>query len=182
MDFDTAAKRVSGLGWRGRRQIPRPDGALAGADLQALLRRYDGIAWGEPVALPSGLHRVEFWQEFEPKLWWQRRPKAMPDEQAKAKIKKAAKALVEVAEKQAEVGRIAPVERVEEAKEAIRPMLAEMPGFDWKRLYEESYSRALDAAIAQELRQHEAMREAQAQIERIRRMDDEEVAILAMLL
>lgn len=70
--------------------------------------------------------------DFEPKLWWKRKPKAMPDDEAEEKVARIAGTIERIASKQ---GPASPATRKEIVK-AIAPQLAEMPGFDWTVIYQ----------------------------------------------
>ena len=101
--------------------------------------------------------------DFEPASWWKRKPKAMPERVARAKLKKAARVIAEV------VAQPLPVAQQEQAiRQAIAPMLPEMPGFDWRGIFRE--------LIAQE----NARQQMQALIQRARDADDEDVILLAL--
>lgn len=108
--------------------------------------------------------------DHEPKSWWKRKPKAVPVAVAEKRIKRVAKAIDEIAAEKIEQDE--PINQ-REVRAEIAPLLAEMPGFDFRPLFK---------AIV-EFRQSEAARlEAIAQIERIRAIeqDDEDVLILLM--
>ena len=131
----------------------------------------------EPPA-QSGID-IEF--EFEPALWWQRKPKTLGNVKAKAKLAKVAKVIAKKAVEQVE--KSAPeAQRKAEVRQAVAPMLPEMPGFDWKPVYEQAYSMALTAAIDAQMRQAEANQEAAREIERIRQLDEEDIAILVAMM
>jgi hypothetical protein len=120
--------------------------------------------------------------DWEPNLWWQRKPKKISEPEAREKIAKVAAVVAKKAAKQA--ADPAPVsERVAEVRKAVAPLIADMPGFAWRPIYDRAYTAALDASIADALQREDAAREAAArEIARIRALDDEDVALLAMML
>lgn len=139
----------------------RGDYLLTGSD--AALVYTDGSA---PVGSPHGFELVD----HPSSMWWKRKPKALPVAVAEQRIKRVVQALDEIA-----TGKIEQDEPIKQrdVRAEIAPLLAEMPGFDWRPLFK---------AIV-EFRQQEAARlEAIAQIERIRALesDDEDVMILLM--
>jgi hypothetical protein len=82
----------------------------------------------EPESGGSGFVIVD----FEPKLWWKRKPKAMPEDEAEQKVARIAGTIERIASKQ---GPASPATRKEIVK-AIAPQLADMPGFDWTAIYQ----------------------------------------------
>ena len=87
------------------------------------------------VASAGQPHRVYFVdEEWEPKLWWQRKPKAVSDEDAAQKVQKVARTIERVVKAKVESKQEPSKQAV---KQAIAPVIAEMPGFDWNRLYQE---------------------------------------------
>lgn len=139
----------------------------------------DGVAFiGDEPPAPSGID-IEY--EFEPALWWQRKPKTLGNVKAKAKLAKVAKVIAKKAVEQVE--KSAPeAQRKAEVRQAVAPMLPEMPGFDWKPVYDQAYSMALTAAIDAQMRQAEANQVAAREIERIRQLDEEDIAILVAMM
>jgi len=116
------------------------------------------------------------------KLWWKRKPRFMPDDEAQERLDAVAEELARVASKQ--VRKIQPGQPVAitkatkiEARDAVAPLVADMPGFDWVALYR----RILDALQLQAMEQA-AQQMAAQEIERIRLMelDEEDVLILLM--
>jgi hypothetical protein len=105
-----------------------------------------------------------------PRLWWQNRPKEIPEKAAQKKVRRIAKAIERVAREQPEA---APQMRKAVLK-AIEPQLRQMPGFDWEPIYQ-AILLALHIRRQEELRQAEAARIAEA-----RRRDEEDVFILLM--
>lgn len=124
-------------------------------------------------AAPAAVHRVEF-VNYEPKLWWLRKPKAIPEEVAKAKVKKIAGVIREVVQaKQAE-----PLKEQRQAvKQAIAPMLQEMPAFDWVALYQQI---ALLVSLENARRDKEAQMAYLAQQALMQEIAEEEELLLLM--
>jgi hypothetical protein len=119
--------------------------------------------------------------DMEPALWWQRKPKALEPSAAKEKLRKVAAIIVEKAQEQAEE-KAPEATRKAEVRAAVEPLVQQMPGFDWRAMYEAAYDRALTAAIAQQLKAADAIK-ARADADRRRRMrDEEEIAILMALI
>jgi hypothetical protein len=108
--------------------------------------------------------------DFESSMWWKRKPKAVPKVVAEKRLARVVKALDAVAAEQIEAGE--PVKR-SEVRQQIAPLLAEMPGFDWRPLY---------AAILQYRQAEAAGQEAAREIDRIRRLEQDEDDVLALLL
>jgi hypothetical protein len=115
-----------------------------------------------------------------PRMWWKRKPRYMPDDEAEELVKDAADELARVAARQVRVikpGQPLTKEAKIEARDAVAPLVADMPGFDWVALYR----RILDALQLQAMEQA-AQQMAAQEIERIRLMelDEEDVLILLM--
>lgn len=120
--------------------------------------------------------------DFEPTLWWQRKPKALKPVAAKAKLRKVAAVIVEKAREHAEK-RVPEAQRRADVKEAVSPLLKDMPGFEAKSLYDEAYSRAVTALIAQQLKaQDDERKRTEAEARRRRLQDEEEIALLLALI
>jgi hypothetical protein len=79
----------------------------------------------------SGVHRVEL-TDFEPKIWWLRKPKAVTEQEAKEKVETVAKTI----EKVVKAKRLGEAPTKQEVKQAVAPLVQAMPGFDWVKLYE----------------------------------------------
>jgi hypothetical protein len=139
------------------------------------------FTYGATQAVKRGL-ALGFDVDFEPALWWQRKPKKLEPVAAKAKLREVAKVIAEKAQEQAE--RREPVaQRKAEVREAVAPLVAEMPGYDWRPMYAEAYDRALSRLIAQQLdAQDKARKQAAIEATRRRRMDDEEISLLLALI
>lgn len=136
---------------------------------------------GAAAAVKRGL-ALGFDVDFEPTLWWQRKPKALETAVAKAKLRKVAAVVVQKAQEHAEK-RVPEAQRRADVKEAVSPLLKDMPGFEAKSLYDEAYSRAVTALIAQELKAQENDRKRAEEMARKRRMqDEEEIALLLALI
>jgi hypothetical protein len=116
--------------------------------------------------------------DMEPVLWWQRKPKAISETSAKAKVAKVARVIVEKAQ-EAAAERVPEAQRRGEVRAAVKPLLDSMPGFDWRPMWEEAYSRALTALIGQQMAQRdETERQAKAEAARRRQIDEDEIALL----
>jgi hypothetical protein len=139
------------------------------------------FTYGATQAVKRGL-ALGFDVDFEPALWWQRKPKKLEPVAAKAKLRNVAKVIAEKAQEQAE-RREPEAQRKAEVREAIAPLVAEMPGFDWRAMYAEAYDRAISNLIAQQLdAQDKARKQAAIEAARRRRMDDEEISLLLALI
>ena len=109
--------------------------------------------------------------DIEPRQWWKRKPKKLPAEKAKVKIKEIAEVLTESFE-----------EPQTTIVERIRPLLLDMPGFDWKPLYQAIF----EIRQAELKRQREVLARAEAErliaqaIQKARDQDEEDVAILLL--
>lgn len=121
--------------------------------------------------------------DFEPKLWWKRKPKALDKQEAAQKVEAIARKIERVAVKQVKSGRVVePVVTKPEKTEvlqAIAPQLQEMPGFDPIELY-----RAILARLIEQQRQAEmqAAELARQEIERIRLFEQDEDDVLILLM
>jgi hypothetical protein len=112
------------------------------------------------------VHRVEI-TDYEPKLWWLRKPKAVTEEEAKEKVETVAKTIEKVV-KAKKVGE-APTKK--EIKQAVAPLVQAMPGFDWVKLYEQ---------ILIQIQIVESNKRFQAEQARIL-MDEDDAEILLLL-
>jgi hypothetical protein len=114
--------------------------------------------------------------EFESPLWWKRKPKRITDEEAAEALKEAAKVIKATA--QAQVAESIPeAQRKGQARKAIEPVALQMPGFDWRPMYEQAYSEALTQAILAQLTLAEQRKQALAR----QRVEDDEIALLMLL-
>lgn len=118
-----------------------------------------------PVA---GGHGFEI-TDTAPRLWWTRRPKAMPEREAQDKIEQVARVIRRIAGEQVAHPQPARAQKTQ-VREAIAPLVAQMPGFDWVALW-----RALVIEQAAQRQALEALERARA-AER----DDEDALILLM--
>ena len=120
--------------------------------------------------------------DYEPKLWWKHKPKALAQEEARKKIEVVGKIISAKAAQHVDQAKPKP-QRVGEVRQAVKAAVSDMPAFDWRPFYDHAYQNALDALIRQAAIDADAktVRPAVAQeIDRIRRLrDDEDVAILA---
>ena len=111
------------------------------------------------------VHEVEI-IDFEPKLWWLRKPKAIAEPVAKEQVKRVAGVIREVVKSTESL-----TEQKREVKQAIAPLIREMPAFDWVALMR--------------FIQIQVNLERQAEQERLRRlalaeMDEEDALILLL--
>lgn len=123
--------------------------------------------------------------DFDPRLWWRRKPKALDEQEAAEKIASVARQIERVAVKQVKAGRVVQPVVSKPAKaeilQAIAPQLQQMPGFDPVELY-----RAILERLIKQEQQRQAEQQAQQiaaqEIERIRLMelDEDETIILLM--
>lgn len=109
---------------------------------------------------------------FESKLWWKRKPKALPEEQATEQVKRVVKAIERVAKTQIEQPQPFKAQKAE-VREAIAPMVEQMPGFDWMAVY---------TAILDGLKRQQAEQMAKEQIARIQAMRDEDEDLLVLMM
>lgn len=153
---------------------------------QAIAFTLDGIAFDAQQAGPAAEEGHGFVMvDFEPRLWWQRKPKALDEKEAAEKIAAVARQIERVAVKQVKAGRVVqPVvtkPAKSEIRQAIAPQVEQMPGFDWVALYR----NILDRLIAQEAQRQaeaQAAQIAQQEIERIRLMEQDEDDVLVLLM
>ena len=115
-----------------------------------------------------------------PKLWWKRKPKALDEEEAEQKVAQVVRVVERIALRQVEAQQPAPAkEQKREVREAIAPLVAEMPGFDWMTLY-----RTILIELGRRQQEQQAAELAQIEIARIQAMrrDEDDVLILLMSL
>lgn len=115
-----------------------------------------------------------------PKLWWQRKPKALDEEEAEQKVAQVVRVVERIALNQVKAEQPAPArEQKREVREAIAPLVAEMPGFDWMTLY-----RTILIELGRRQQEQQAAELAQIEIARIQAMrrDEDDVLILLMSL
>lgn len=127
---------------------------------------------GEAPVTPTR-HEVEL-TNYEPKLWWLRKPKALPEQEAREQVAEVAEAIRTVVREQVADVQAWPAYRQPtraekaEVRQAIEPLVAQMPGFDWTALY-----RAL-------LVQEAAQRQAELAVREAWERDEEDALILLM--
>lgn len=108
-----------------------------------------------------------------PRLWWQRKPKAMPEEVAEQHVKRISGTIERIASKQA-----APTKAArKEILEAIQPQLEQMPGFDWLPLYQ---IILLELHIRRD-QQAEQERQQEAELLALRRMRNEDDLLVLLM-
>ena len=131
---------------------------------------------GEQTGSPHGFVITD----TAPKLWWQRKPKALDEEEAEQKVAQVVRVVERIALSQVKAEQPAPAkEQKREVREAIAPLVAEMPGFDWMTLY-----RVILIELGRRQQEQQAAELAQIEIARIQAMrrDEDDVLILLMSL
>jgi hypothetical protein len=108
-----------------------------------------------------------------PRLWWQRKPKAMPEAVAEQKVRTLAGTIERIANNQRITGQAAK----REIAQVIAPQLEQMPGFDWAPLYQTILLGLHTQQQAQQADERALYLHAQAQ--RMAR-DEDDVLILLM--
>lgn len=111
-----------------------------------------------------------------PRLWWKRKPKALPEEEAEQQVKRVAGVIERIAREQVASPEPATVQR-EQARQAVAPLVRDMPGFDWSAMY-----RAAIAALIQQRLEEQARLIAAQEIERIRLFEADEDDVLILLM
>lgn len=110
------------------------------------------------------------------RLWWKRKPRALPEEEADEKLVKVARVIERIARQQVEAQ--TPIEqRRIEARQVVAPLVADMPGFDWSSLYRYALDRLIEQRLAEQLAGELAAQE----IERIRLMSDEDDLLILLM-
>ena len=138
------------------------------------------MALAGSAALQSNARRFPgFEVDIEPALWWQRKPKAEPVEQARAKVRAVAKVVSQAAQEHVDE-RASRAWRKDDVRARLEPLVQAMPGFDWVAMYDRAYSTLLALEIRGRL--DDADRLARQEIDRIRaRHEDDVVALLLAL-
>lgn len=126
-----------------------------------------------PPEVGKRYHEIEI-VDFEPKLWWLRKPKALPEEEAKEKIGKVARTIERVVRERMEAQQ-EPSKK--EVKQAVASLVQEMPGFDWLALYQQILIQINLNRLGDKQRVRQEM-ERQARIEF--EQDEEDALILLM--
>lgn len=111
-----------------------------------------------------------------PRLWWKRKPKALPEEEAEQQVKRVAGVIERIAREQVANPEPVSVQR-EQARQAVAPLVRDMPGFDWSAMY-----RAAIAALIQQRLEEQARLIAAQEIERIRLFEADEDDVLILLM
>jgi hypothetical protein len=131
----------------------------------------------EPEPEPENDGRGFVITDTAPRLWWQRKPKALGEQEAEERIERVVRVVERIARTQVQAVQAAPAkERKAEVRDAIAPLVEQMPGFDWMAVY-----RAILIELERK-RQDEAQRVAMQEIARIQAIeqDDEDVLLLLM--
>lgn len=108
-----------------------------------------------------------------PQLWWQRKPRSMPVEEAAQKVRQIAGTIERIASKQTATQK----EAKREVLQAIAPQLEQMPGFDWLTLYR---TILLELHIRRE-QQAEQERQQEAELLALRMMRDEDDLLVLLM-
>lgn len=133
---------------------------------------------GDGIAPETGSPHGFVISDTAPKLWWQRKPKALDEEEAEQKVAQVVRVVERIALRQVEAEQPAPAkEQKREVREAIAPLVAEMPGFDWMTLY-----RTILIELGRRQQEQQAAEQAQMEIARIQAMrrDEDDVLLLLM--
>lgn len=121
--------------------------------------------------------------DTEPRLWWKRKPSKLDDKKAEEKIFKVARVIERVVKHVANSNEPSVSKEVyrKAAYAEVAPLLREMPGFDWSpmfrailtqsKLQEQNRIAAEQAGIL-----------AKQEIERIKRIRDDEEALIVLLM
>ena len=108
------------------------------------------------------------------RLWWKRKPKALPEEEAQEQVARVVRVIERVAKKQVQAEQpVKFTQQKAEVRQAIAPMVEQMPGFDWMAVY---------TAVLDGLKRQEAQRIAISEIERIRQIESEEDDLLILMM
>lgn len=108
-----------------------------------------------------------------PQLWWKRKPRSMPVEEAAQKVRQIAGTIERIASKQTATAK----EAKREVLQAISPQLEQMPGFDWLTLYR---TILLELHIRRE-QQAEQERQQEAELLALRMMRDEDDLLVLLM-
>lgn len=111
-----------------------------------------------------------------PRLWWKRKPKALPEEEAEQQVRRVAGVIERIAREQVASPEPVSVQR-EQARQAVAPLVRDMPGFDWSAMY-----RAAIAALIQQRLEEQARLIAAQEMERIRLFEADEDDVLILLM
>ena len=105
-----------------------------------------------------------------PHIWWKRKPKKIDDVTAVEQLKEVAEVIKAKAEKHAKVN-ASKAYRKADTLEAVKPLIEDMPGFDWQPMYADAYNDALNSAIIRAASDEEAAKYAQM-------LEDDDIAVL----
>jgi len=133
----------------------------------------------EEQAEPTSVAFPGFEVDIEPALWWQRKPKAEPVEQARAKVRAVAKVVSQAAQEHVDE-RASRARRKADVRDRLAPLVQDMPGFDWVAMYDRAYSTLLALEIRRQMDEAELI--ARREIERIQAAARDEDDIVALLL
>lgn len=139
--------------------------------LLLLLQGLTGCEVVEPE-VPSEGHGFVI-TDTAPQLWWRRKPRSMPVEEAAQKVRQIAGTIERIASKQTATAK----EAKREVLQAIAPQLEFMPGFDWVTLYR---TILLELHIRRE-QQAEQDRQQEAELIALRMMRDEDDLLVLLM-
>jgi hypothetical protein len=145
---------------------------------QALAIELDGVAVDitQIGAEPETAGRGFVILNTESKLWWKRKPKAIPEEEATEKVERVVRVIERVARQQVEAPKPFKAQKTE-VREAVASIVEQMPGFDWMAVY-----TAILDGLEKQSKEQQAQEVAAQEIARIQRMQADEDDVLALLM
>lgn len=155
--------------------------AMAGSGVVPITGAMAAAEVGDDTFYATGVEEVEeapsghgfVITDTAPQLWWKRKPRSMPVEEAAQKVRQIAGTIERIASKQTATAK----EAKREVLQAIAPQLEFMPGFDWVTLYR---TILLELHIRRE-QQAEQERQQEAELIDLRMMrDDDDLLVLLM--
>lgn len=147
--------------------------------LLLLLRGATGSVVEPPAPEPTPAGHGFVMTDTAPRLWWQRKPKAMPEEEASRRIRRVARKIQRIAREQAEQNPEPTRRQREVIASAIAQDLAQMPGFDWTAVHR-AILIGLQLEQARKAEQHERERLQAEAIRAHRRREDEAITLLLL--
>lgn len=138
-----------------------------------LLLLIGGASNGDAVVTPPAEGHGFVITDTAPQLWWKRKPRSMPVEEAAQKVRQIAGTIERIASKQTATAK----EAKREVLQAIAPQLEFMPGFDWVTLYR---TILLELHIRRE-QQAEQERQQEAELIALRMMRDEDDLLVLLM-
>ena len=149
--------------------------------LLLLLKGAAGSVVEPPAPEPTPAGHGFVMTDTAPRLWWQRKPKGMPEEEARTRIRRVARKIQRIAKQQIEQ-QPEPTRRQREViASAIAQDLAQMPGFDWTAVHRAILiGLKMEMARQTEAEQHERERLQAESIRAHWRREDEAIALLLL--